>query len=61
LLPNRTHSTAPSLYETRERQTRMQTRLPLRIRAATNNTAVLWDPIPAHEMGIDIGRVTQFP
>jgi hypothetical protein len=40
----------------------MQTQicLPLRIQAATNNKAVLWDPIPTHEMGTGIGHVTQF-
>jgi hypothetical protein len=39
----------------------MQTHLPLRIQAATNNTAVLWAPILAHETGTSIGHVTQFP
>jgi hypothetical protein len=39
----------------------MQSCSPLRIQAATNNTAVLWALIPAHEMGINKEHVTQFP
>jgi hypothetical protein len=38
-----------------------QTCSPLRIWAATNNAAVLWAPIPAHETGTGVGHVTQFP
>jgi hypothetical protein len=54
------HTVLP-LYGTRECQTQTQTHLPLRIQAATNNTAVLWVLIPTHETGTGIGHVTQFP
>jgi hypothetical protein len=39
----------------------IQACLPLRIQAATNNAAVLWVLIPAHETGTGIEHVTQFP